>query len=163
MRKLNLLLLTIAAFLTACGSSDDTLSGGLGPGGQPVANIGSLTLLTSSPQIPSDGANDATITALVRDSNNNVMESVPVVFTADSGSLVVTQPAITDPGGQLTATLSTATSSCRQVTVGVDRPLATVIPIPAKETVIATIIAAKRPLWIARSLRFIGWLSPLGD
>ncbi len=118
MRKLNLLVLTIAAFLTACGSSDDTLSGGLGPGGQPIANIGSLTLLTSSPQIPSDGANDATITALVRDSNNNVMESVPVVFTADSGSLVVTQPAITDPAGQLTATLSTAGNTTnRTITV----------------------------------------------
>ena len=118
MRKLSLLLLTIAAFLTACGSSDDTLSGGLGPGGQPVAAIGSLTLLTSSPQIPSDGANDATITALVRDSNNNVMESVPVVFTADSGSLVVTQPAITDPAGQLTATLSTAGNTTnRTITV----------------------------------------------
>jgi len=109
MRKLSLLLLTIAAFLTACGSSDDSLNGSaLGPGGLLSVPIGSLTLLTSSPQIPSDGGSDATITALVRDSNNNVVEGVPVVFTANSGSLVVTQPSVTDQAGQLTAELSTA-------------------------------------------------------
>ena len=42
MRKLSLLLLTIAAFLGACGSSDDSLVGGaLGPGGQALPTIGS--------------------------------------------------------------------------------------------------------------------------
>lgn len=110
MRKLELLILILTtALLSACGSSDDALVGGLGlgPGGQPPADIGSLTLLTSSPQIPSDGAADATISALVRDSNNNVMENVSVVFTADSGSMVVTQP-ITDQSGLASATLSTA-------------------------------------------------------
>ena len=36
------------------------------------------------------------------------MENVAVVFTADSGSLVVTQPPLSDENGQLAATLSTA-------------------------------------------------------
>jgi hypothetical protein len=110
MHKLKLLWLTAtAALLCACsGGSDDTLSGGAGPGGVPAATIGSLTLLTSSPQIPSDGKTNATITALVRDSNNTVMTDIPVIFTASSGSLVVAQPATTDANGVLTAQLGTA-------------------------------------------------------
>jgi Bacterial Ig-like domain (group 1) len=109
MRKLiYTLTVVIASMLAACSGSDNTLygaNGGGGAGGQP--DVATLTLLTSSPQIPSDGAANATITALVRDANNNVMEAVPVVFTASSGSLVVTQPAVTDSNGLLTATLST--------------------------------------------------------
>lgn len=114
MRKLSYLLIgAAAAVLAACsGGSDNTLGGGNGgaaPGGTtPEAEVATLTLLTSSPQIPSDGTGDATISALVRDANNNVMENVAVVFTADSGSLAVAQPGTTDANGVLTATLSTA-------------------------------------------------------
>ncbi len=112
MHTLKLLLLTAAAaVLTACsGGSQDTLvnGGNSGNGTGGPTTIGSLTLLTSSPQIPSDGTADATITALVRDSNNNVMADVPVVFTANSGSLVVAQPATTDDNGLLTAKLGIA-------------------------------------------------------
>jgi len=112
MDKLKLLLLTAtAAALCACsGGSEDTLSSGTGgPGAQPPAPpVASLTLLTSSPQIPSDGTADATITALVRDSNNNVMEDVSVIFAANTGSLAVSQPATTNASGVLTAVLSTA-------------------------------------------------------
>src|SRR5690606_17191208 len=97
-----------AAMLAACsGGSDDTIIGGGGPG-PGNAQVGSLTLLTSSPQMPSDGTAAATITALVRDSNNNVMADIPVIFTSSSGSLAVSQPATTDANGVLTATLNTA-------------------------------------------------------
>jgi hypothetical protein len=110
MRKLiHALTVIVAATLAACsGGSDNTLftDGGAASGGSTTAST--LTLLTSSPQIPSDGASDATITALVRDTNNNVLPDVPVVFSSDSGSLVVSQPSSTDANGQLTATLSTA-------------------------------------------------------
>lgn len=112
MRNLKSLLLTAAlAALAACsGGSDDSLTGppgGGGPGGPPP-EVATLALLTSSPQLPSDGTATATITALVRDANNNVMENVPVVFQASSGSLSVSQPAVTDANGTLTAVLSTA-------------------------------------------------------
>lgn len=108
MKKLKIwLLAATAAVLAACsGGSDDTIVGGGGPGS--VSQVGSLTLITSSPQIPSDGTAAATITALVRDNKNNVMADVPVIFTSSSGSLVVTQPAKTDTNGVLTATLNTA-------------------------------------------------------
>jgi hypothetical protein len=111
MHKARLVLLTIvAAFVAACsGGSDDSLVGGqtpTTPGGTPT--VATLTLITSSPQLPSDGSSTATITALVRDTNNNVLANVPVIFQATSGGLVVSQPATTDANGLLTATLSTA-------------------------------------------------------
>ena len=112
MRKLTFLLITAAtAALAACsGGGDDTLTGGgaPGPGGGAAPEVGTLTLLTSSPQIPSDGSSDATISALVRDDNNNVMENVTVVFSTDTGSLAVSQPPATDANGVVTAVLSTA-------------------------------------------------------
>jgi hypothetical protein len=103
----NWLLAAAALALTACSGSDNTI---VSPPGS-AAGTGSaatLTLLTSSPQIPSDGSASATITALVRDATNNVVPGQSVVFTATSGALVVTSPATTDDNGLLTATLSTA-------------------------------------------------------
>jgi Bacterial Ig-like domain (group 1) len=92
--------------LCACGSSDNTLVSP--PGGTGSSSAASLTLLTSSPQMPSDGSANATITALVRDTSNNVIADQSVVFTASSGALVVSTPSTTDDNGVLTATLSTA-------------------------------------------------------
>lgn len=111
MGKLRVLFLAaVAAVMGACSSgSDNSLvsEGGTEPGGGESANVESLTLLTSSPQMPSDDSADVTITALVRDSNNNVMEDVGVVLSADSGSLSP-DGTVTDENGALTATLSTA-------------------------------------------------------
>ncbi len=122
MRKLICLLLLLkGAALAGCGGSDDTLSNpnaGLPPGQPPPADVATLTLLTSTGAIASDGSETATITALVRDTNNNVVEGVAVVFSSDSGSLAVSQPAITDVNGQLTAILSTAGDpNARTITV----------------------------------------------
>jgi hypothetical protein len=102
----NTLFTLTAILLSACGGGDNTIvgqGGGLGP----VIEIGSLTLITSQPQILSDGSDSATLTAIVRDANNNTVESVPVVFSASSGSLTVSNPAVTDAGGSVTASLST--------------------------------------------------------
>src|SRR6185312_3489490 len=66
-----------------------------------------FTMLTSSPQMPSDGSKPATISALVRDSKNNVVANVPVTFQASSGALTVTQ-GTTAANGTATATLATA-------------------------------------------------------
>jgi hypothetical protein len=108
MRKLIFVLFsTIALALAGCSGSDNTLYGDVdGPGG--TADVATLTLLTSSPQMPSDGTADATITALVRDENNNVLPDVSVIFTASSGSLTAPVNAITNESGIVTAVLSTA-------------------------------------------------------
>ncbi len=109
MRKLKLLLVTAAiALVGGCSGSDNTLivDPALVATGLPAAVIATLTLLTSDAAIDSDGSETATITALVRDANNNVMEDIAISFAADSGSLVVTQPAVTDSNGMLAAALT---------------------------------------------------------
>jgi hypothetical protein len=63
-----------------------------------------LTLLASSPQLGSSGSAAVTVTAIIKDTNNNLLAAVPVVFSADSGSLAVTQ-GTTDDSGQAIATL----------------------------------------------------------
>ena len=91
--------------LCACGGSDNSITNarrGRSAGGGLAAR---LTLLTSSPQIPSDGSASATITALVRDATNNVVPGQAVQFTATSGALVAAQPSTTDKNGVVTATL----------------------------------------------------------
>jgi hypothetical protein len=99
------LLAAAALVLAACSGGDNSIVGS-GPG--TPTPVGSLQLLTSSPQIPSDGTAAATITALVRDQNNNVMENVPVTFQSNSGALSVSQPGKTDANGIVTASLNTA-------------------------------------------------------
>jgi hypothetical protein len=64
-----------------------------------------IALTTSLPQIPSDDSKTATITALLRDANNNVIPGVVVSFVSTSGVLQVTQ-AMTDATGAALATLS---------------------------------------------------------
>lgn len=74
---------------------------------QPPIAVGALTLTTSTPTIPSDGSNPATITAVVQDTSNRFLPNVPVVFTTSSGGLAIAQ-ASTNTSGAATATLTTA-------------------------------------------------------
>ena len=106
MHKVRMFLLAAAALLLAAcsGGGDNSIVGAPAS----AAKVGTLTLLTSSPQIPSDGTAAATITALVRDVNNNVMGNVAVTFQANSGALTLPQTAKTDQDGVLAATLNTA-------------------------------------------------------
>jgi Bacterial Ig-like domain (group 1) len=64
----------------------------------------SLELLVSSPQLDSDGVEQVTLTALVRDANNNFVTGAPVTFAADSGGIQVTA-GNTDASGKATALL----------------------------------------------------------
>jgi hypothetical protein len=73
-----------------------------------VVNIQqTITMTTSTPQIPSDGSKSATITAFVRNASNQFVSGVTVNFVPSSGGLVVTQ-GTTDANGMATATLSAA-------------------------------------------------------
>ena len=84
-----------AGFSTS-DSADDTTS----------VTVASIVLLASSPQLGSSGTTPVTITAIVKDSGNLVTEDIPVVFSADSGSLQPENPAVTDAAGMVTATLT---------------------------------------------------------
>ena len=76
-----------------------------------------LTLVTNAPQIPSNSSTAATITALVRGSNNQFLPGVTVNFQASSGGLAVTN-AVTDANGAATASLTAANDPTnRRITV----------------------------------------------
>lgn len=113
MRKSALLLSLLATMLVACGSDSGTSSDdAFGPpagggGGGSSAAVASLSLVTSSPTLPSDGATSVEITAFVRNASNQFMANVPVTFTSNSGGLLVTQ-GTTDSSGIAKATLSAA-------------------------------------------------------
>lgn len=84
-----------------------------------VAIQETLTVVTDTPQIPSDGSAPATLTALLRDANNNALAGVPVSFVPDSGGLTPIR-GTTDASGTATASLSTAGDQTnRHITVAV--------------------------------------------
>lgn len=107
MKKFLGFLASLAALaLGACGGGGGGGGSILNPGGG-TAQVASVTLIVSSPQLNSDvtGATTVTITALVRDNGNAVVSNQAVSFNTSSGSITVTQPT-TDAGGQAIATLS---------------------------------------------------------
>ena len=131
MRRFSILAITCAVLVAACGGSTLTAdrssgsstggggSSGTGSGGATGPTVAAVTVTSSSPSILSDGSTSATITALVRDSSNNLIAGVAVAFSASSGGLAVLS-ATTDTAGAATATLSTAgDSSLRTITITV--------------------------------------------
>ena len=89
--------------LAGC-NEDNAFFDTTGTGTDTETSAESITMLASSPQLGSSGSDSVTITAIVKDGLNNLLAAVPVVFTADSGSLSVIQ-SITDDAGQAIATL----------------------------------------------------------
>jgi hypothetical protein len=106
MRKLiSLATVFTALVLAACGS-DNTLTpggGGTTPGGGPA--VSGVTVLASSPSLPSDSGQTLTISVIVRDTNNVAMDGVTVILASDSGTLTVSNP-VTDQSGIVTALLN---------------------------------------------------------
>lgn len=105
-------------------SSGGTSSGGSSSGGG-SASVQSVSLSTSSPQLPSSAstvAQGVTLTALVRNQNNNVVAGVPVSFTAKrdaasscgSGGALQVVNGTTDNTGTATATLFTGADQTNQ-------------------------------------------------
>lgn len=109
MRKLGMIVAALAALtLAACGggSSTSAFGGASSSGGSTATAVAAVAVITSTPQIPSDNSKSATITAIVRDSNNNAVSGASVLFSSTSG-LLAGSPAVTDDSGTATATLST--------------------------------------------------------
>ncbi|HEY0339411.1 MAG TPA: Ig-like domain-containing protein [Steroidobacteraceae bacterium] len=78
----------------------------------------SITLATSSPTISSDNSVPVTVTAFVKDANNNFVAGATVDFSATSGGLSVNSGGVTDANGSATASLSVAGDpSTRTITV----------------------------------------------
>jgi len=155
MRKLKLFFVTaIIALVGGCSGGDNTLIvDPTTPGTSvPGAEIATLTLLTSDPAIVSDGSQTATITALVRDANNNVMDGVSIAFASDSGSLNVTQPAVTDANGKATAALTPGgdltnrTITVTATTTATTGTLTTTVPVAVTGTLVVVSGASSLPV-----------------
>ncbi|HXC58243.1 MAG TPA: Ig-like domain-containing protein, partial [Steroidobacteraceae bacterium] len=123
MRKTGILSALLALALTACGGADDSFvggtggTGGTGGGGTTTATPASLSLSASANSIPADGSVTAEIRALVRDSNNVVIGSVPVTLSSSSGALSAGSTT-TGTDGLAKATLTTGgDSTARNITV----------------------------------------------
>jgi hypothetical protein len=119
----------VAALLSACGGGAEfgggttggTLGGTTGgtTGGDPTptptptpgTTVSTVVLLASSPTLSSfasDVASGVTLTAIVKDGNNNVVPGSTVVFaTDDSAEINVVNPALTDENGRVTAVVTT--------------------------------------------------------
>ena len=102
---------TLAATGAAAGTSITVTAAGGGATASMSISVANtqqtVSVTTSLPQIPSDSSKGATITALVRGANNQLLPGVAVDFTATSGGLAVTQ-ATTDQNGAAVATLTAA-------------------------------------------------------
>ncbi|MES1926351.1 Ig-like domain-containing protein [Salinisphaera sp. T31B1] len=89
---LAMLLLALSVSLSACGGStsgSDSDNDSDPDPGDPTAPVAAgITLLSSTPSLPSaasSAADGTTLTAIVRDANNNVVEGQAVRFAASSG------------------------------------------------------------------------------
>lgn len=94
-----------ALVLASCGGgggSPGTVSGG----SSTSTDVGSVSLIFSSPELKSAGTagTEVTVTAQVKSASNNAIANVPVTFTADSGALTGVD-SVTDKNGQAKATL----------------------------------------------------------
>lgn len=107
MRKLISLATVLTALVLAACGSDNTLTPGSGGGTTPGggAAVAGVTVLASSPSLPSDNGQTLTISVIVRDTNNVAMDGVTVILSSDSGTLTVSNP-VTDQSGIVTAQLS---------------------------------------------------------
>jgi len=104
-RLLSLGMILASMGIASCGGGGgNTIAGVTVAAGAAVANI---ELIASSAQLSSDitGLTTVTITAIAKNENNNVMSGVPIIFSSDSGALVVTDTETT-ANGLATATLS---------------------------------------------------------
>ena len=123
-----LLLITLTT-LTGCGGGDGGLSRdsntGSSSGGDtdtgPVAH--SITLLASSPQLASSGADIILLTAVAKDANNNLLEGIEINFSSTSGDIgfVIDEEGnsintnVTGADGKLVRNLSTETDSNNRI------------------------------------------------
>lgn len=103
----------IGAFLVlmiaSCGGGGGSPGTVAGSTGTSATTPASVSLLFSSPELPSSGAasSEVTVTALVKNASNNAVASVPVTFAADSGALT-SVATTTDANGKATASLGTS-------------------------------------------------------
>jgi hypothetical protein len=113
-----------------------TLVVGAGGGGGPTPTR--LTLLTSSPDLPSSGQQPVTLTAIARDTNGVVLEGVTVTFQIINGDgAIQVVRGVTDATGTAIAELSTGGNKRNRV-IQVGASASGITATPASVNVIGT-------------------------
>jgi hypothetical protein len=146
MRTIRWLTALAALALAACGGGSTSGCNGNFAGGScgttGASAVASVILVSDTASIPSDNSVPANFTAYVRDGNNNFVANVPVIFSADTGGVSVTQ-ATTDTNGVAKAAISTlGNKTNRTITV---TALADKIKATATVDVAGTTIAVQGP------------------
>ncbi|MCO5120503.1 MAG: Ig-like domain-containing protein [Burkholderiaceae bacterium] len=110
-----LLALLMFLALAACGGSGAGAGGGGDLGG---GQAQSLTLISDTNELDSDGSDVATITAVVKDAGNRALANQAVDFTTqDPHATLQISSGRTDASGKATALLSTTDPQARTITV----------------------------------------------
>ncbi|MCF6456203.1 Ig-like domain-containing protein [Pseudoalteromonas sp. MMG024] len=93
----------------ASGESNSIVFSSTGGGGETDGpSVATIGLFTTTQQLSSSGIQGITLTALVKDANNNLVNGADVLFSSDSGELRVTK-STTGEDGKATAILNTET------------------------------------------------------
>ncbi len=102
--------LIIASLVVACGGDTGFVAGDQPANPDPTdpteTVVSSITLLSSNPELKSGDLTGVTISAIVRDAGNLVLEDKTVVFSTNSGGLQIID-AVTNSEGIATAKLTT--------------------------------------------------------
>jgi hypothetical protein len=146
-------MLIAAVSLAGCGggSGTNTLTGNASGGGTTGgAAVATVSVSTSSAQIAADGSTSATITATVRDANQNFLKDVTVTFSSNAGGLAVANAGKTDANGAVTATLTAAgaasgTTITVRAAVGSVSGTAAVNVVASQQTISLTTDSAQIP------------------
>ncbi|MEN9316809.1 MAG: hypothetical protein RIS35_3202 [Pseudomonadota bacterium] len=108
--------LVMASLLAACGGGGG--AGAQGDAGGGSGSAASISVLSSTQSLASDGRAVATITALARDSLNRATAGQLVEFVSDdTGSVLEQTAATTDASGSATATLRLIDPTNRTITI----------------------------------------------
>jgi hypothetical protein len=123
MRKLSYFTTLFAMlFVAACsGSGEGFVGSGGGTGGTGGnIDISAVSVLVSSPSLPSDPGQSLDITVVVRDLNNVAVGGVTVIMSSDSGILTIIDP-ITDANGVVKAQINAGGDPTnRTITISAD-------------------------------------------
>jgi len=117
--KLSLAWIACASLLAACGGGGGNPGAVNGGGSTPTTKVASVVLTASAATIDSSGVDgtEVSLTAIVKDANNNVLPGETVSFKASSGNISNTVR-VTDSNGAVTEKLNVkGDASTRTITV----------------------------------------------
>lgn len=145
-----LTILLLGLVLSSCGGggNNSLTGGGVVPG---ASNVTSIQVVSSAPTLQTDqtGTASVTISAIVRDQSNNVVEGVDLLFSADSGSIEEIDSGTTNAAGIAEALLkSFGNVQNRAITVTVQDPVSGVSR-PITINVVGTTLTLSGPTAVA--------------